>query len=170
MTETSDEESITKELHAWFGLSAYYVQCFEVELVTLHILLTRIDNRSMKKGQLDDCEDILSAETLGKLLKRLGQKASVSTEFQTLFDTYLSKRNYLMHHFFFHNSDKLGSTEGLILMTEELKELAYLFKEANSVAMEMSKNVRQRLGISEKDVEQEIAEYVEQTKNKYRPK
>jgi hypothetical protein len=149
----TDKSELRKEVFAWFGSAAYAAQCFEVELCILFLLTHRLNNPELTPEQMDRIDTKLSGKTLGTLLSDLRKHLVIHPDFQTILDSYLTKRNYLMHHFFFDHGKDLLSREGCNKMIEELTALHASLKEADEIVQTMSQNVRKHLGISESEIQ-----------------
>ena len=149
----TDKSELRKEIFAWFGGAAYAAQCFEVELCILILLTHRLRTPQLTPEQLDEIDMKLSKGTLGNLLSELKRHLVIHPDFQAMLDGYLSKRNYLMHHFFLHHDKDLLSRKGCEKMIEELKDLHSSLKEADGIAQTISRNVRKHLGISEAEIQ-----------------
>ena len=148
-----NKSEFRKEVFAWFGSAAYAAQCFEVELCILILLTHRLRTPQLTPEQLGEIDIKLSKNTLGGLLSELKKHLIIHPDFKTMLDGYLSKRNYLMHQFFFHHGGDLLSRKGCEKMIEELKNLYSSLKEADEIAQTMSRNVRKHLGISEANIQ-----------------
>ncbi|MFY9270466.1 MAG: hypothetical protein WAO55_12060 [Candidatus Manganitrophaceae bacterium] len=148
-----DGSELRKEVFAWFGGAAYAAQRFEVELCILLLLTHRLKNPSLTPEQMDHIDTKLSKKTLGILLSELKKHTVIHPNFQMILDSYLARRNYLMHHFFFDHGQDLLSRDGCDKMTEELKGIYALLKEADEMAKTMSRNVRKYFGISETEIQ-----------------
>lgn len=146
------DPEIRKDVFTWFGGAAYAVQCFEVELCTLLLLVRRLKNPSTTPQQLEDLDTKLSKKTLGRLLLELGKHLTVHPDFQAMLNSYLDRRNYLMHRFFFDHALDLLSSTGCQMMVSELRDIHASLKEADQIAQAMSANVRKKLGISEDQI------------------
>jgi len=154
---TVDSE-VKKDVFAWFGSAAYAAQCLEVELCNLHILLYRLRNPSVSPDNIEHIDMRLSKKTLGTLLRELGKHFEIHPEFQALLDDYLSKRNYLMHHFFFNHARNLLSRDGCVSMVDELRDIHSSLKEADAIVQTMSRKMMKHLGISEEEAQAWIEE------------
>ena len=67
-----------KEPYAFFGLAAYYVQCFE---------------------QIQEVIHKLDRKTMSTLIQQASKLTKVDDNLAAHFSDLLAKRNYLMHHF-----------------------------------------------------------------------
>jgi hypothetical protein len=161
----NDVES-RKEVCAHFGSAAYYAQCFEAELVILLLCLNRLQQPSLSRRELDDLDDQLSKQNLGRLLNELKRHLLLSSEFEALLRDYIAKRNYLMHRFFLENSTKLLSRTGCGELIAELQGVAAQLREADQVAQAMSSKARAMAGISEEQMQRYVGEYLEREKKR----
>src|SRR4051812_39178479 len=96
-----------KEPYSFFGLAAYYAQCFEQSLILLLVSDTLLnDELRMKFGSMDELFWSMDKNTMGMSINRILKRLSVEPEIATMLKDVLEKRNYLMHHFFPENIDK----------------------------------------------------------------
>ena len=154
----NQDEEIRKDVFAWFGSAAYAAQLFEVELVTLLIGQARLADPNYSIEKLNDLDNLLSKKTLGQLLHEVKKHFTVSTEFEEILMEYRDKRNYLAHHFFSKNGEKLLSISGCKEMAIELQEIYGSLREADQIVTKMSENVRTASGINEEDFQKYVNE------------
>jgi hypothetical protein len=157
----TDNTEFKKDVFAWFGVAAYAVQCFEVELCILILLAHRLKDPSLLSEHLEKIDIKLSKSTLGALLSELKSHLIINIDLQKILNNYREKRNYLIHQFFFNHSTDLLSKDGCLKMIEELKEIHASLMEANKVAETMSCNIRKKLSISEKEIQELVKSYIE---------
>ncbi len=156
----NQDEEIRKDVFAWFGSAAYAAQLFEVELVILLIGQARLADPNCSIEKLDDLDISLSKKTLGQLLNEMKKHFTVSKEFEEILIEYRDKRNYLAHHFFSKNGEKLLSISGCKEMTTELQEIYDSLREADKIVTKMSENVRTASGINEEDFQKYVSEQI----------
>ena len=162
---TNDDE-LRKDVFAWYGSVVYTAQCFEVELCNLLLAHKRLDNPETSSEELDKLDEILMRKTLGQLINEVKKRFRIHPEFETLLKQYLQKRNYISHRFFFENSKKLISTDGCQQLISELQDLCVIFREADAVSQQMSKNVRIATGIDEDAFMEMVNREVESARDK----
>jgi hypothetical protein len=143
------EEELRKDVFTWYGSVAYAVQCFEVELSVLLLAHERLDKPDSTSDELDRLDETLSLKTLGQLIGEVKKRFWIHPKFETILKTYLQKRNYFTHRFFFENAHKLQSAEGCTQLVGELQGLYATFMEADKISQLMSRNVRVASGIDE---------------------
>lgn len=143
-----------KEPYAFFGLAAYFAQCFEQSLVLIlasHELLT---NRHQSKFRsLDDLFASLDKKTMGMLIGDLSKCTAISENTTEMLEVVLKQRNYLMHHFFPENILKFWNAAGRREVLDELRELAELFRANDRLLQTIYLALWNKLGISEEAVE-----------------
>ncbi len=144
----SDEE-LRKDVFTWYGSAAYAAQCFEVELSILLLAHERLGKPNSTPAELDKLDEALSRKTLGQLVSEVKRRFSIHPDFESLLRTYLQKRNYFTHRFFFENAAKLKTANGCAELIAELQHLYSTFMEADQISQLMSKNVRVASGVNE---------------------
>ncbi len=150
------EEELRKDVFTWYGSAAYAIQCFEVELSILLLAHERLEKPQSTPEELDKLDEKLSLKTLGQLIGEVKKRFWVHPEFEGLLKTYLAKRNYFTHRFFFENASKLHSASGCTQLIEELQILYDTFVEADRISQLMSKNVRAAAGVDEDALQEKV--------------
>ena len=161
---------LRKDVFAWYGGAAYYSQCFEIELSILLLHSTHIKQEEWTKRSLEKVHEKISKMTLGQLIKELKKTFEISPYLEGRLSKYLEKRNYLIHNFFYENSYKLPLINGCNDMIEELQKITKIFQEADSIAMDLNKQVRKRAGISEEKLQASINKMVDEQIKNYKTK
>ncbi|MFQ5741473.1 MAG: hypothetical protein ACE5JX_20950 [Acidobacteriota bacterium] len=160
------EDETRKDVFAWFGSAYYAAQCFEVELCILLILAHRLREPTLSVEALDEIDRKLSQRTLGFLIRELPKHFEMQPEFEVLLGSYLEKRNFLAHRFFYERASSLLTAGGSEAMVEELRDLYTSFKEADEIARIMSARCRRILGISEELVQEELDRFLATARQK----
>jgi hypothetical protein len=156
-----------REVYAHAGLALYCAQCLEHEIVnvlsTLKIADWFITRTELSEAQrlefenfVDDTWDEAFQQTLGKLIRELAKSGvQIPTNLDSHFLGSLSARNDLAHKFFRSHAWPMMTSEGRRLMFEELRRMQDLFRETDRELHEVTCYVRQKLGITEKAVDDE---------------
>ena len=108
------------------------------------------------EASFDEIFDKLDRNTLGVLIKQLSRLADVDENLTALFAELLTKRNYLMHHFFERNSDKWFSNGGKCAMIDELRALAQAFQVGDRILVKIYEPLWHKLGVTEEVVHREL--------------
>jgi hypothetical protein len=144
-----------KEPYAFFGLAAYYVQCFEQSLILLIVALEVIHPTPIKKSSFDEVFARLDRKTMGQLLKHASQLTKIDTGLANRFSDLLDDRNYLMHHFFEENAAKWFSKSGRCSMLDELRNLAKKFQDGDRILTGIYEPLWHKLGVTKEIADRE---------------
>ena len=147
---TEDE---TKEVYAKYGLTAYMSQLFERELGTFLVHIIQSQNLSWPLEKPTALFEHIPQKTLGHLLNELKKKIQLDPEIeQTLIDA-VSKRNYLVHRFYYDNAYKFVSKKGQKEMISELDTMIELFNKAAEFSFNSAKETRKLIGYNENEID-----------------
>jgi len=148
-----------KEPYAFYGLAAYFAQCFEQSLILLIVAGEIIHKRSVPDlPALDALFEKLSKRTLGQLIETVSKVISVERILADAMVDALEKRNYLVHHFFFLNAEKWFKDDARRAMIDELRDLANVFRAADVVAKAIYEPLWKKLGLSQEKMDNALVE------------
>ncbi len=113
------------EVHFRYGLAAQKATELETDLV---LLLVDIDVKSKRKYRFEDSIALIThysqdIRLLGRLIAILKTKAKLSEDFEEELATALSKRNYLVHHFYRVRSAFFYTPSGCDELIDEVVEI-----------------------------------------------
>lgn len=145
-----------KEPYAFFGLAAYYAQCFEQSIILLILALNALNAHKMKDTSYDGLLARLDKQTLGQLIRELNTKAKITPQFLAQMDGLLKQRNYLMHHYFERNSTKLMSERGRREMLDELRQIAQAFQDGDHALVRTYEPLWHKLGMTDEVMQREL--------------
>jgi hypothetical protein len=145
-----------KEPYAFFGLAAYYVQCFEQSLILIIVALKAVNRIILTQPEMNDALSHLDKQTLGILIKHLREIMKVDDRFSETLADLLVKRNYLMHHFFERNTEKWYGNASRRAMIDELQDLAQAFQDGDHMIVDLYKPLWGRLGVTEESIQREM--------------
>jgi len=148
MYNDSNEE-IFKDVYAYAGLALYWCQCFEQTLANILILQARITKQCVTLEQLDQYEEHVEAQTLGRLLKEVRQQVTFDEQAETLLPEALKQRNFLAHHFFKERAAVWYAKNGPERLGAELESIQTLMREADSHATAISSRLCEHLGLTD---------------------
>jgi hypothetical protein len=137
------------DVFAHFGLAAYHAQSFEMELKTIFLLLLRANNRSLSVTALEQCEDGIDKQTLGRLIRDIRKVVSFDDASVTLIESALENRNRLMHGFYERHATDFLSQTGRETIIRELENYLDSFDLADTVARCVSGAIGKSLGITD---------------------
>jgi hypothetical protein len=151
----SPEKEEVREVYARFGLAVYAAQCLEHGLVNAFIYLDLLPN---KRGNLEFEEwgrlvDVFAAEhfehTLGKMISHLKTLVKIPPTLTDSLSDALSRRNWLIHHYFRERATDFLSSSGRIEMIKELDKMTEIFRNADALLEELFEPVREKYGITD---------------------
>ena len=145
-----------KEPYAFFGLAAYYAQCFEQSLILLTVALRVASVTPISEASFDGIFDKLDRKTMGSLIEQVSKLTRIDNTLAIQFSELLAKRNYLMHHFFEKNAAKFFSDEGRRAMLDELRSLAQLFQDGEGILVGIYEPLWHKLGLTEEVLQREM--------------
>ncbi len=145
-----------KEPYALFGLAAYYAQCFEQSLILLIVALKVISPTPFTEASFEEVFDKLDQKAMGGLIQQVSKLTKVDDSLAARLSDLLTKRNYLMHHFFERNADKWFSDARRRAMLDELRALAQAFQDGNHILEELYQPLWHKLGVTEEVVRREL--------------
>lgn len=141
-----------KEPYAFFGLAAYYAQCFEKSFVLLITTAEAIQASGViqkKRLSLDEMFSKFDRETLGRLIQHASKLTKFDPDLAQNFLDLLQKRNYLMHHFFYKNSFHMITYVGRRKILDELRLLAQAFQKADRALRKIYEPLWRRIGMTD---------------------
>jgi hypothetical protein len=147
-----------KDVYAHAGLALYWCQCFEQTLANILLLQARITKRCVTLEQLDQFEEHVEAQTLGRLLKEVRQQVTFDERAETILPEALNKRNFLAHHFFKERAAVWYATNGPERLVAELESIQTLMREADSHASAVSSRLGEHLGLTDDILEAAVQE------------
>ena len=123
------ESPLSRELYFYYGVAAHSAQSLEKELCLLLYFpqLSRV--KQLDETNVEKAYEELDKKELGKLLKILRGHFTVDQKFDSKLDEARKKRNFLIHHFFADNAQRLSDPSSLPVLTQELKSIAILLQE-----------------------------------------
>jgi hypothetical protein len=137
----------TKEVHAFFGLTAYLGQVLEKGLMNMAVALQLRNAGRLTREFADELFDTMETQTFGQLLKAAREFIAIPQSLDAPLGAALNKRNYLAHHFFAVHSENFMSEVG---RKERFKATD---SELDKIFLPLSK----RLGFTQERVEAELA-------------
>jgi hypothetical protein len=140
-----DANEHTKEVYAHFGLAYYLASVFETgvthAILCLDFLHQQAELRRQRlpfdraKFEADFDQFLVSqnAQTLGNLLKRLGELVSLADDQKALLVRAKKRRDFIAHHFFRDRAAAFVSRKGRDEMLAELASDESLFEDADEI-------------------------------------
>lgn len=160
------ESEHIRETYAYFGLAVYWAQCLE-QSIFQHLLFAEHFPKAVASytsaeqwaTDFDAYEASEMSQTMGKLIRRLGEAGQPIGDIQPLLEQALRKRNWLAHGYFPDRAIELTVSSGRDRMLAELEAIQELFRECCGKLDELTLPLAQRVGLSKErlaDVEAEL--------------
>jgi hypothetical protein len=160
LIEIDPEEEHHKLVYAKFGLAVYFSQVFEQGLVNLITLLDAANAPGISKETFDGLLSSHSKKTLGILLKKVNKYVKFSPETTEVLETALSKRNYLIHYYFYEHVPSFVTEEGRNKMLSDLEEIRVCLSEADKRIDPVTQALTKKLGFTEEMLQEAAIELV----------
>jgi hypothetical protein len=145
-----------KEPYAFFGLAAYYAQCLEQSLILIIVALHAVNRKVTTRFTFDEAFARLEKQRLSDLIKQLQTIMTIDDALNDTLYALLTKRNYLMHHFFSDNSAKWFGETSRRAMIDELRDLAQAFQDGDRMVVSLYEPLWAKLGVTEEIVAREL--------------
>lgn len=137
MSVTARQRCKVNNVYAAFGRAAEAAQAMETAAGTLALayvaMWTAPANSAETSNQLRQILADIDRQTLGRLLRSLGDTLGWEKSLVTTLDVALERRNYLTHKFFRHHNFAISSNAGRLKMLAELQEIASTLAQANQI-------------------------------------
>lgn len=115
------DEDETQAVYAYYGLASYAAQVFERGVIFLTVI-SRIYGKERYKSQeeFESAFTVQEKNTLGKLFKILKTRVEIDEELSKRIGEAISKRNWLIHGYFYDRAYEFTVSKGRELMIDEL--------------------------------------------------
>lgn len=133
VTYDSEEDYLTKEVYARYGLAMYFAQCIEHGIVNTLCYFDLLPHAKPTDTvfEFDLFMDKHFATTMGKMIRSLEATTKVSTDLSALLNQTKNNRNFLAHNYFRERALEFKTKEGCLKMIEELKLIESQFNETD---------------------------------------
>jgi|HubBroStandDraft_1064217.scaffolds.fasta_scaffold43834_4 hypothetical protein len=142
-----------KEVYAFFGLAAFYAQCFEQSMILLLLAVNLRRPKALQSKGRDELLKWFDKKSLGALITELKKVANVEVTLQKRLEDLLEKRNFLMHHFFPKNSMKTATDQGRRDVLDELRSLAQTFQDGDHLLVSIYEPLWEKMGMTQEMIE-----------------
>ncbi len=161
-----DKSEHCKEVYAHHGLAMYRAQCVEQSIVQLLIYFDFFEKqvplfKSVEQWEqdFDNFDQVISAKTMGQLVKKLVDLNAVDPSIEELLREGLKARNHLAHRFFVDHALNFVSEEGRNKMIAEAEEKCTLFNKIEDVLNPITYALCEKYGLTQetlKEIEQKL--------------
>lgn len=155
-----------KEVYAHHGLAMYRAQCVEQSIIQLLIYfdffakqVPLFKSKEQWEQDFDNFDQLMSAKTMGQLVKKLVEAGGVDPEIEGLLREGLRVRNHLAHRFFVDHALTFLSEGGRNKMISELEEKTALFNAIEDVLNPITYALCEKYGLTQeklKEIEQTL--------------
>jgi hypothetical protein len=152
-----DENSQSRECHAWAGLALYEAQVLEQGVLNL-LFAARVAGGSLARefASADSFFGVHGGKTLGQLLNRGKNHVPINQDANDKCVLALRTRNFLVHAFFVERIELFFTFEGRTQAVGELHDMAQLFQAADSLLADLMLRVARRFGLTEAQIDREF--------------
>lgn len=153
--EQSAESDQVRDVYAHFGLALYCAQCLE-QSIFQHLLFVEHFPKATEKytspeewaKDYDAFEERELSQTMGKLIRRLGEAGQSTEEIKKLLEQALAKRNWLAHGYFPDRAIQFTLSSGRGAMILELEIIRDLFLECVGKLDELTLPLAKKVGLT----------------------
>jgi hypothetical protein len=157
LEQLDNESEAVKEVYAYYGLAMYQAQCLEFQLCILLTIQNILLRKNVTRQQYDELLGGASQKTLGNLISNLRKVIVVPDNLEFNLKEALSKRNWLVHHYFRDRAVQFCKAEGRKLMIDELDKIIDRFENLDNQLTVWAYNLARKLNVTEEKV-RKIAE------------
>ena len=151
--ETSEH---CREVYAHHGLAMYRAQCVEQSIIQLLIYfdffakqVPLFKSKEQWEQEFDNFDQVMSAKTMGQLVKKLVDVGAVDSSIEGLLRDGLNARNHLAHRFFVDHALNFLSEAGRNKMISELEEKCALFNKIEDVLNPITYRLCEKYGFTQ---------------------
>lgn len=151
----TDEEQLTREVYAHFGLAYYMAECVYRALVNVFAFLP-FKATEATRPRVEERTKAAESMTMGDLVGRT--KQDVPEALHPTLEWALTQRNFLAHGYWFERIHLMGSAGGKHEMLDELTRITDSMRELNQVLDDLTFAHLRRLGMTDEQHEQAVRE------------
>lgn len=151
----TDEEELTREVYAHFGLAYYMAECVYRALVNVFAFLPYTPEDAAQP-RVEERMKAAEAMTMGDLLGRA--KQDLPTALHPSLEWALAQRNFLAHGYWYERIHMMSSSVGMHDMLDELTRISDSMRELNRVLDDLTFAHLRRIGVTDAQHEQALRE------------
>ena len=155
-----DRNDLVRDTYAHFGLAMFKAQVLEHGIVNAMVVAKLPGRESITRSDIDAFMDRQFKNTLGQLLRQLGEYVAVPADLSEVLGEALAKRNWLAHDYFRERATDLVTDIGCSRMITELEALQRVFDDADQKLGAIVRPIREKYGVSEEAIAAELRELV----------
>ncbi|MGO4185284.1 hypothetical protein AB4Z17_29370 [Paenibacillus sp. TAF43_2] len=157
-----DENEHSKECYAHFGLSIYYAQVLEHQLVNMIVVLKLSQGLLPCENDLDTIYERKFSKTMGHLINEIKQLFLLQTEEVDELKEILRLRNFIVHEYFKEKITLTFSRSGKDEMINELKEFVERVQALDEKLVVYSNELHEKIGITQEMIQAELIKVKEE--------
>jgi hypothetical protein len=151
------EDEQCREVYAYFGVAAYFAQCFEKSLCNFLMYHNALTIGNVTQENAGEIARSIQKKTMGQLLKEIKPVVTFGDPAgEALVDEALKKRNFLLHDYFWDRAIEFMSPNGRAKMLTELMELLDLFQRADGLAKTLARAASKAAGVTDEWLKAEV--------------
>ncbi|MCK9200570.1 MAG: hypothetical protein M0P59_11625 [Gallionella sp.] len=129
------------DVYRKFGETSEAAQLLETELGNILIKIGVAEENLLNEKNPERASDLfkkINRQTLGQLLKNVGNSTETVSHLETLLSRAIEKRNHLSHSFYRHHNFRRNTDEGRRIMLDDLESIHDTLLEAYKAIMLLS--------------------------------
>lgn len=154
---TQSPKDQLRDIYTRFGVCSQYAQNLETLAVAVLKLVARAKRPDITTHELAELDAVLSAHTMGRLLRQLREKATVDRDLEARIDKALKVRNRLVQRWFGENATNFMSQTGRRTCLAELSKTEKLLAQALDSLWPVVHEYFSKVGWSPEDVERALS-------------
>lgn len=154
-----DEDLQAKEVYAFLGLTIFYFQVLESQLMNMILIKAKAENINLKTDEYDNIFRNYSDKTLGKLIDKILEIYKLNNYLTNQLRSINKKRNYYAHHYFKDWIHRLYSTDGRVETNFEFERTLNKVKEIDKKLEYIIEPLKLEFGITEEYLSEKIREF-----------
>ena len=155
-----DSNDLVRDTYAHFGLATYMAQVLEHGIVNAMVVANLPGRESITRSDIDAFMDRQFKNTLGQLLRQLGEYVTVPADLSEVLGDALAKRNWLARHYFRERATEFMTDIGCSRMITELEALQLLFDDADQKLCAIVRPIREKYWVSDDVIAAELRAFV----------
>lgn len=156
--ELMNDNDKAREIYALFGVSIYYSQVLEQNIIIILAVFEQIEKKINNQKDLDILWDKYDngRRTLGNLIIELKKVLKMSENDFSELEEILKLRNYFAHNYFRMNSDLFFSDGGKFRMAKDFIEYKEKSIKMDQLLNQYFLSVSKKIGITEELLQNEL--------------
>ncbi len=154
------ESDQIREVFARFGLAIFQAQALERQLAVILAAHYGTSSKVVTRAGFDELLARFFRETLGSLTRKAAHVPEIEEVDATELKTALTKRNWLVHQYFWERAIEFLSESGRTSMIQELRDAADMFDRLDKRYTGMARAWAEKRGITAEDIDNELQKLI----------